>query len=146
MTNISKKFASVVETAQKKLLIDGFIMPVKTDTGIEIGTAKIVSRANIKDVYHKGELVFANISLNDVAIKLANMLAQNKDWWKMDPLYKADQEYGKWFTDCQVLMAANRTALKNQDFDRADMFLARYQESKAKAIYARKTVETLLKG
>jgi hypothetical protein len=146
MTNVSKKFASVVETAQKRLLDDGFIMPVKTDTGIEIGTAKIISRANIKDVYNKGELMFSNISLNDVAIRLANMLAQKKDLWKMDPLYKADQEYGKWFTDCQVLMTSHRTAIKNQDFDRADMFFARYQESKARAIYARKMVETLLKG
>ena len=64
----------------------------------------------------------------------------------VDLLYRADQEYGRWFVDNQLLRAQHQKALHNQDYDRADMLWARYSESRDRTITAKKSAERLLQS
>jgi len=146
MANISKKLSKLISSQQTKMISSGVILPVKTVGGILIGSVKIVQEGTVKHLYNHGELVYTNISLNTVAICMANLIAIKKNTHTVDVLYQADQEYSKWYNDCEMLMASRRQALKSKDYDRVDMLLARYQESRLKAVSAKKIVERLLQN
>jgi hypothetical protein len=73
------------------------------------------------------------------------MLAFKKSSIFADELYKADQEYSRWFIDSQMLRAQYQKALSNQDYDRADMFWARYQEARDRTVTAKNRAESLIK-
>lgn len=144
MTEISKRFEQLISSAHKKLAENNQMLPVKTDRGILVGDVLIESHENLKNLYKKDRLIYREISLNDVAIRLANMLAKNTHSLLCDKIYRADQEYGRWFIECQVLKQTYHNAVKNKDFDRADVCMARYEESKLKAETAKKTVMVLI--
>jgi len=88
-------------------------------------------------------VLYKEISLNKSAIAIANLLALKKSQMNIDNIYKADQEYGKWFADSQMLRSQYEKANNQQDFDRADMLWARYCESRNRTAQAKKTVERL---
>ena len=133
MTEISKKFESLVRDSQKKLISSGYIMPVKTELGLLIGNVMITSRESLKNIVCDGELLFENINLNAVAIYIANVLALKKDSANLNTLYKLDQDYGKWFQDAQHLYYMYQKSLENKLYDKADIFYARYQDAKCRA-------------
>jgi hypothetical protein len=137
--NIQKRLDYIVSKELSKQVI-----PVKTAEGILVGDILIVNEGNIKHIFRKKELLYKEISLNAVAIKLANLLSTNRMSLKIDQLYMADQDYGKWFTDSQMLRAQYQKYLNNSDFERADTAWARYQESKERALNAKKYVESLI--
>ncbi len=137
--NIQKRLDYIVSKELSKQVI-----PVKTAEGILVGDILIVNEGNIKHIFRKKELLYREISLNAVAIKLANLLSTNRMSLKIDQLYMADQDYGKWFTDSQMLRAQYQKYLNNNDFERADTAWARYQESKERALNAKKYVESLI--
>lgn len=139
MTKLYQRLDSIVKNELTKNII-----PVKTQEGILVGDILIVSDGYIKHLYHNNETLYKNISLNAVAVKLANLLARNIKTVRMDELWRADQEYGKWFADSQMLRAQHKKSLNNQDFDRADMQWARYCESRDRAIIAKRYAETLI--
>lgn len=139
----AKELKKFIQDNQKKLAEQGIFLPVKTDTGIEIGPVSIRSRENIKDIYVHNKLYYTNISLNAVAISLAKMILLNKNYFDMDRLYKADQEYGKYHTECQFLLYTRRKAIDAEDFDRADSALARYEIAKSKATVAKIKAQSL---
>ncbi len=120
------------------------IIPLKTEKGILVGDVLIVNEHNIKHIYKNQELLYKDISLNAAAIKIANLLATNIASLKIDQIYKADQDYGKWFIDSQMLRSQYQKYLNNNDFERADNAWARYQESRERALNAKKHVETLI--
>ena len=62
----------------------------------------------------------------------------------MDVLYRADQEYGRWFVDSQMLRAQHQKAIHIQDYDRADVLWARYSESRDRTVTAKNQAERLL--
>lgn len=134
MTDIQRRLDQVVS---KELANN--IIPVKTDQGILVGSILIVSEGSVKHLYRTDVCVYNNISLNAVAIKLANALAKNQNSVKMDQLYRADQEYGRWFVDSQMLLTKYRSATKNKDYDRADTLWAKYCESKERTSSAKST-------
>lgn len=140
MTQLSKRLEQIVRKELSKNII-----PVKTEMGILVGEILIVSEGSIKHLYRSGSLLYKNIHLNSVAIKIANILAFRKQSTAADKLYRADQEYGKWFVDSQILRSQYQKALNNQDFDRADVFWARYQESRDRTITAKRLAEYLTK-
>ena len=146
MSEISKRFEQLITSSQKKLTEHNQIMPIKTDKGILVGDVLIQSDGNLKNLWKKDILVYKEVSLNDVAIKLANMLARNKNSDLCIKLYKADQEYGQWFVDWQFLKQQYHKALKLEQYDRADILLARYEESKYRAELAKRTVTILLES
>lgn len=139
MTDISKR----LEQALKSVIKNSPILPVKVVDGILVGNVKIVSNKNLKDLWLNGDLVYKEISLNKSAITLANMLAKNGVTIQSDELYKADQEYGRWFTESQILRTQYQKAVNTQNYDRADMLWARYCESRDRTIITKARAENL---
>lgn len=139
MTKIHQRLDSIVKNELTKNII-----PVKTQEGILVGDALIVSDGYIKHIYYRNELIYGAISLNAVAVKLANLIARGIRTVKMDELWRADQEYGKWFGDSQMLRTQHKKSLNNRDFDKADMQWARYCESRDRAIIAKRYAESLI--
>lgn len=136
MSQLSKKLEKLIRTSPE-------ILPVKTEQGILVGSVLISSDGSIKNLYHKGELVYSDIYLNAVAIKLANLLAKGLRGGRLDQIYKADQDYGKWFTDSQLLRNKYEKAKLSKDFERADILWARYIESRDRTMYAKNSAEAL---
>jgi len=139
MTQISRRLEQIVRKELSKNII-----PVKTAEGILVGDVLITNQDNLKFLYRKSQVLYAEIHLNSVAIKMANILALRHSHISVDLLYRADQEYGKWFVDSQMLRAQHQKALHNQDYDRADMLWARYSESRDRTVSAKKQAERLL--
>jgi hypothetical protein len=138
MTNISQRLEQVVKKELSKLII-----PVKTQEGILVGDILIKNNGSLKNIVKNGNVLYKEISLNKAAIAIANLLALKKSQINIDNIYAADQEYGKWFSDSQLLRSQYEKASNQQDFDRADMLWARYQESRNRTTQAKKTVERL---
>jgi len=136
MTQLSRKLERLIRSSQE-------ILPVKTDRGILVGDVLITSQGPAKYIYHKDQLLYAEIYLNAAAISIANLLAKRKSTITIDEIYRADQEYGKWFVDSQLLRTQYEKSLAGQDYDRADMLWARYIESRDRTILAKKRTEAL---
>jgi len=134
---LSKKLEKLIKSSPE-------ILPVKTEQGILVGTVLIVSQGFNKDLYKKGKLMYSGINLNAVAIKMANLLAKNLIL-NCDKLYQLDQEYGKWFTDSQMMRSAYEKAVKKKDHDRADVLWARYIESRERTMSCKIRAEALAK-
>lgn len=138
MTRIYQKLDSLVSSELSKNII-----PVKTPEGILVGDVIIVSEGAIKSLRQHGTVVYKDISLNLVAITLANLLALHYRTVQMDKLWAADQEYGRWYIDSQMLRAQYQRSVNNKDFERADMLWSRYCESRDRALIAKNHTERL---
>lgn len=136
MTQLSKKLEKLIRDSKE-------LIPVKSKDGILVGDVLIVSNGPIKDLYQRNELVYKEVHLNTVAIKLANMLALRQTSVQADEIYRADQAYGKWFVDSQVLRTQYQNAAKKQEYERADMLWARYCESRDRTITAKDRAQRL---
>lgn len=139
MTQISRRLEQIVRKELSKNII-----PVKTPEGILVGDILITNRLNLKFLHRNQQLLYSEIHLNSIAIKIANILALRRNSITAETLWRADQEYGKWFVDSQLLRAQHQKAIHNQDYDRADMLWARYSESRDRTISAKKQTERLL--
>jgi hypothetical protein len=139
MTDISRRLEQTIRSAIQKTPI----LPVKVDGGILVGDVLIISEGYIKHLKQHGDFVYKEISLNCVAIRIANILARRGSTILADQIYKADQEYGRWFTDSQMLRAQYQKAINNLDYERSDMLWARYCESRDRTVTAKKYAETL---
>ena len=139
MTQISRRLEQIVRRELSKNII-----PVKTPDGILVGDVLITNQDNLKFLYRKSQLIYSEIHLNSVAIKMANILALRHSHVSVDLLYRADQEYGRWFVDSQMLRSQHQKAIHIQDYDRADMLWARYSESRDRTVTAKNQAERLL--
>ncbi len=138
MTTLSKKFEQIV-----KKELSSTVLPVKTDDGILLGDVLIVSQGSLKTVIKKDIVKYKDIHLNSVAIKIAKILVSRNTSIQADELYKLDQEYGKWLNDSLLLKAQYEKAKSKNDNDRADVFWARYIESRDKTLSYKSRVDTL---
>jgi hypothetical protein len=139
MTQISRRLEQIVRRELSKNII-----PVKTSEGILVGDILITNQDNLKFLYRKSQILYAEIHLNSVAIKMANILALRHSHLSVDLLYRADQEYGRWFVDSQMLRAQHQKAIHTRDYDRADVLWARYSESRDRTVIAKHQAECLL--
>ena len=139
MTQISRRLEQIVRRELSKNII-----PVKTPDGILVGDVLITNQDNLKFLYRKSQLIYSEIHLNSVAIKMANILALRHSHVSVDVLYRADQEYGRWFVDSQMLRTQHQKAIHVQDYDRADVLWARYSESRDRTVTAKNQAERLL--
>jgi hypothetical protein len=144
MTDISKRFEQLIAQSARRLNENNEILPIKTSKGILVGDVLITSHGNLKNLYKKDELIFKEISLNEVAIRLANLLARNKDPHYCDRLYKEDQDYGRWFVEWQLLKQQYHNAVKSKDLVKSDVLLARYEDVKLKAELAKNNALRLI--
>jgi hypothetical protein len=138
MTDIQRRLDRVVS---KELARN--IIPLKTDKGILVGSILIVSEGSVKHLYKNEVCLYSNIRLNAVAIKMANALAKNQSSLQVDKLYRADQEYGKWFVDSRNLLSKYHSAIKNKDYERADTLWAKYYESRERTNTAKSAAVSL---
>ena len=143
MSDISKRFEQIVVSTQRKFLDQRTILPVKTDRGILVGNALIVCDGAYKHIYRYDDLLFENICLNKVAIKLANLVAWNKSMMIMQELYRADQNYNRLYVDSTIFLAGYHNALNNKDHFKAEVQWTRYCDTKARAKIAREKAERL---
>ena len=139
MTQISRRLEQIVRKELSKNII-----PVKTSDGILVGDVLITNQLNLKFLHRNQQLLYSEIHLNSIAIKMANILAVRRNCIAVETLWRADQEYGKWFVDSQLLRAQYQKSIHNQDYDRADMLWARYCESRDRTVSAKKQAERLL--
>jgi hypothetical protein len=147
MTNIQQKLDRVITKVHEKLARDEFLIPVKTEAGILIGNVLIVSRDALKDIYMDGELIYQSISLNKVAIKIANLLAlsQTRNQGRVRELYQADLRFGLALQDYQIFKEKYNAARLNQDIFKMDLYMARMCYSKDASEYHKKTATHLAK-
>ncbi len=141
MTQLSRRLEQIVNRELSKNII-----PVKTQEGILVGDVLITNQNSIKNLYRNGELIYAEIHLNAIAIKIANSLAFRKTTLFTDQLYQADQDYGRWFVDSQMLRSQYQKAISNQDYERADVLWARYCESRDRTLAAKNRAESLTRS
>ena len=139
MTSLSRK----LEQTLSSVIHNSPILPVKVADGILVGNVKIVSNGPLKNLWQHDSLVYSEISLNKVAIKLANLLAKHGVTVVGDKLYRADQEYGRWFIESQMLLSQYQKAMSIGDFERSDILWARYSESRDRAIITKSRAESL---
>ena len=139
MSNIPKRLERVVSTELSRNII-----PVKTENGILVGDILIVNEGTVKNLIRNDAIIYKSVYLNAIAIKLANLLAKRIGPITADNIYKADQEYGKWFNDSQMLRAQYQRAINSKDFDKSDIYWARYCESRDKAMIAKRHAESLI--
>ena len=139
MADLSKRLEQTLQSAIKK----NPILPVKVADGILVGDIKIISQGSIKHLTRNNEVLYSDIHLNAVAITLANILARRSNAIQADAIYRADQEYGKWYVDSQMLRARYQQAVEIKDHDRADIMWARYCESRDRAIAAKNHAQSL---
>lgn len=138
MTALSKKFEQIV-----KKELSQTILPVKVDEGILLGDVLITSDGSLKNVIKNSQKKYSNIYLNSVAIKIAKLLVHRDSSFQADNLYTLDQEYGKWLHESLFLKAKYEKSRQSGDIDRADMFYARYIESREKTLAAKLRVDNL---
>lgn len=136
MTVLSKRLDRVIKSSKQ-------IIPVKVADGIIVGDVKISSVDSIKNLWQNETLIYGEIYLNAVAIKLANMLAKRENPAEMNKIYRADQDYGRLFNDSQILRSQYQKALSREDYDRADILWARYCESRDRAVFAKNQAKRL---
>jgi hypothetical protein len=103
----------------------------------------ISNEGTLKNITKKDTVRYTNIYLNSVAIKIAKLLMNNRQNIQADSLYALDQEYGKWLTDSLLLKAQYEKAKAKGDNDRADVFYARYIESRERTMSAKIRADNL---
>jgi hypothetical protein len=144
MSNVRKQFERVIARTNKRLIQEQRILPVKTVDGIMVGCVKITSRDTLKDLWLEDKLLYEGVYLNKAAIKLANILAIYKHTTaQATEIYNSDQEYGRLFVESQTLRMRLHYARQQGDFDRADIYLARYTVYKDRVEKAKQQVLAL---
>ena len=141
MSSISKRLEQIVSKELEKNVI-----PLKTEEGILVGSVLIKSKDHLKFLYRNGELLYGEIFLNQAAVSIANLLAKTKYDSRVAEIYQADKEYSKNFIDSQLLRNNYEKSMKLRDFDKADIFWARYEQARDRAQIAKSRVESLAKS
>jgi hypothetical protein len=144
MSNIRRQLDSVIAKTHRKLYNNNQILPLKVPEGILVGNVLITSEGSYKNLHQYSRIVYNNINLNAVAIKLANLLAKNRNSIFLDTIYAADQEYGRWFIDSQILRSQYERAVTNKNYDKADTLWAKYCESRDRTMTAKHVVLALV--
>ena len=143
MTNISKRFEQLVTKTYREFLEQGTILPTKSDKGIHVGDVLIQSDGPFKNILKKDKLVYENISLNAVAIRIANLLAWNENKGLQDRLFAADLYYSLYYTDSNIFLDRFHRACNAKDELKADIMWTRYEDAKFRAINAKSEAEQL---
>jgi len=135
-----KKLNSIID----KTLTDR-IMPIKTKHGILVGDVEIVCDGSLKHIKQNKKIVYKGIFLNITAITIANMLATRKQIKTIEPIYAADQTYGRFYIDSQMLRIRYNQSLEDDRPFNTDVLWAKYTERVYKVKFAKQKVEHLVK-
>jgi len=146
MASLSKRLSNVIQATHKKLIKNNRILPIEVPEGILVGNILIVCDGSAKHLIKDDQVIFKDIHLNKAAIAIANLLATNTNKFKANEIYEADREHSRWFTDSQFLKTRYHQAEDARDYQLAEIFWARYVESRNKTIAARKRVHNLIQN
>jgi hypothetical protein len=141
--SVSKRFEILVKGTYKRFIDQGFVPPVATEDGILVGNALIQQDGIYKNIFVDDEKVFADISLNCVAIKIANSLALGKSKTKLVHLYNMDKSYNRLYIDSTIFLDRYHKASNSNDWDRAEIMWIRYDDAKQRAESLKEQIETL---
>lgn len=140
-TKLIDKFEAIVNNE-----LSNKVLPIETKHGIRLGNVEIISDRNLKHIRINNRIQYEGIFLNVTAITLANMLFYKKSKTEMEKIYKADQAYGRFFIDSQILRYHYNMALQDQDSFRVDLFWSRYTDKRDKVFVAKTQVEQLIRS
>jgi hypothetical protein len=143
MSDVSKRFEQLVKSVYKKFVDQGFHLPEKTPQGIKVGRVLIRSNGSLKDIIVNEQVIYEQISLNSVAIRIANELASNKNSRICKDLIEIDREYSKHFIDSKFHVDNYHKAINANNSERADILWTRYEIAKEKALSAKSRAEDL---
>lgn len=143
MSDVSKRFEYLVKSTYKKFAEQGTILPVKTEEGIQVGSALIRSNGSYKDIILNGKVQYEYISLNAVAIRIANELAWGNDRGLCNELYDLDCKYSRYFIDSKIFLDMYHKSQTSEDWKRAEIMWIRYEDVKSRAINTKSRAEEL---
>jgi len=143
MSDVSKRFEQIVIKTHKKFIDEGRLYPEKTPEGILVGDILITCDGPYKHIIKNQETIYADICLNDAAIKIANLLALGKSTQDCNRIFNADREYNRLYVERAMLLAAYHSSLESRDYFKAEVLWARYCEIKTKAVTAKKKAQRL---
>ena len=143
MSDVSKRFEQLVKSVYKKFVDNGIHLPQRTAEGILVGNILIKSTGALKDIVIDGKTVYNQISLNCVAIKIANELASGNKRKMCEELMKLDREYSKHFMDSKHFIDNYHKSVNTNNHERADILWTRYDLAKEKALDAKSRAEDL---
>jgi len=143
MSDVSKRFEQLVKSTYKKFLDQGTILPVKTQEGILVGDVLIQSDGPLKNIIKNGKILYKEISLNAVAIRIANLVAWDKNKKLCENLYQLDLEYSRNFIDSKIFLDNYHKANNSENHMRAEILWTRYEIAKERAIIAKEKAEDL---
>lgn len=134
MTDIQKKLDRVIRKVHKTLADQDFVIPQKTNEGILIGSVLMVSNGVYKDLYDAKSmrLLYEGIHLNKCAIKIANLIALQRDHSKIKEIFNADQRFGSALQDYGAFKDKLIKAKKNNDEFKQDLYIARMLHARDK--------------
>lgn len=143
--NLQQRLDSVIANVHSDLLKKKIIVPAYEKGKIVLGDVSIVQNGSTKDILKNEELVYSEVSLNKVAIWLANSLAILKRVSpRQDQIYKQDQTYGFYMQETLFFNSKYKQALEKHQYDKADIFFARMQHAKEKAMVTKRHVLSLI--
>ena len=88
-------------------------------------------------------MLYESVSLNAVAIRLANLVAWNRDEALQHNLYKLDTQYSKHFIDSKIFLDRYHRAETAKDWEKAEIMWTRYEDAKGRAINTKSLAEQL---
>jgi len=144
--NIQQRLDTVIARVNKKLAQQEQVIPKKSDRGILVGDVLIENAGALKNIYVRDQLKYSQVSLNKVAIKVANLLAIDEIRYqqKIDQLIMLDGKFGSALAEYQMFKERLSKAHREQDQFRIDMYLARLGYAKSSAEYWKKQALSLV--
>ena len=142
---LQQRLDSVIANVHNDLLKQRIVVPAYEKGRILLGDVSIVQNGSAKDILRNDALVYAGISLNKVAVWLANSLAILKRTSpRQDLIYKQDQTYGVYMQETLFFNSKYKQALEKHQYDKADIYFARMQHAKEKAMVTKRHVLSLI--
>lgn len=142
---LQNRLDTVISNVHHKLLDNHVIVPVFEKGKIIVGSVCIVSNEANKDIVKNNKILYASVALNKTAIALANQLAILPDTTaRTDAIYRADQQYAVYMQETLFFKSKYKTAMAKKRYDQADIFFARYEHAREKALNSKNYVLTLI--
>ena len=141
--SVSKRFEILIKGTYKRFIDQGIVPPVKTEDGILVGNALIQQDGLYKNILLNSKIVFKDISLNCVAIKIANSLALNATVNSLKELYELDKKYNRLYVDSTIFLDMYHKCMHKENWNRAEILWIRYDDAKQRAEALRDEIETL---
>lgn len=141
---LQQKLDRVIANVHGDLLKKNIVVPRYEKGKILLGDVSIVQNGSTKNILHDNHLVYEGIFLNKVAIYLANSLAVKRfPSTRNEFIYRQDQCYGTYMQETLFFDSKYKQSLIKKQYDRADIYRARWQHAKEKALSAKNYVLSL---